>query len=186
MIRFATQNDVEFVAPLMFQAMEEIVYKLIGKESKSEAILFLKTLFLQENNQYSFKNTLVFEQNGKVFGSLVFYDGADLQTLRQPVLDLILEKYGSVVSVEDETEAGEIYIDTVSVSPQSQGKGIGSQLITFLQKYVAETKNQRIGLLVDAKNPQAEKLYARLGFVFTNEQTLAGGVYKHLIFKPNL
>lgn len=183
MIRFASQNDVESVAPLMFQAMEDIVYKLIGKEDQWEAIEFLKTLFLQENNQYSFKNTFVFEQDGEVIGSLVFYDGADLQLLRKPVLDLIQEKYGKEVSVEDETEAGEIYIDTVSVSPKGQGKGIGSQLITYLQNYVSETKKQKIGLLVDTKNPQAEKLYTRLGFTFVNEQILAGGVYKHLVFE---
>ncbi len=183
MIRFATQKDADSVAPLMFQAMEDIVYKLIGKEDKSEGILFLRTLFLQENNQYSFKNTFVFEQNGEIMGSLVFYDGADLHALRQPVLDLIQEKYGIVVSVEDETQAGEIYIDTVSVNPKGQGRGIGSQLIAFLQQYATENKNQRIGLLVDTNNPQAEKLYTRLGFVFANEQTLAGGIYKHLVFE---
>jgi len=38
MIRPATPIDAPAVAPLMFQAMEEIVYKMIGKDHKEEAI----------------------------------------------------------------------------------------------------------------------------------------------------
>ncbi|GET44986.1 GNAT family N-acetyltransferase [Capnocytophaga felis] len=180
MIRFAIKNDADFVAPLMFQAMEEIVFKLIGKEDKIEAISFLKTLFLEERNQYSHKNTIVFEENNQVIGSLVFYDGANLHELREPVLTLSEQISGRKIFVEDETSEGEIYIDTVSVSPQ--GKGIGSQLITFLQEYVSKNKLGKIGLLVDENNPKAERLYTRLGFVYVNNQPLAGGNYKHLVF----
>ncbi|GIJ97006.1 N-acetyltransferase [Capnocytophaga stomatis] len=183
MIRFATKKDVEFVAPLMFQAMEEIVFKLIGKENEIEAISFLKMLFLEENNQYSYENTIVFEENNQVIGSLVFYDGAHLHKLRQPVLTLSKRISGRKIIVEDETSEGEIYIDTVSVSPQGQGKGIGSQLIGFLQRYASDNQLGKIGLLVDEKNPQAERLYTRLGFVYANNQPLAGGVYKHLVFE---
>ncbi|MDO5105084.1 GNAT family N-acetyltransferase [Capnocytophaga sp.] len=183
MIRFATKNDADFVAPLMFQAMEEIVFKLIGKEDENQAVSFLKTLFLEEKNQYSYQNTIVFEEDNAVIGSLVFYDGADLEHFRKPVLTLAEQISGRKIAVEDETSAGEIYIDTVSVSPRGQGKGIGSQLISFLQNYVAENQLGKIGLLVDENNPKAEKLYTRLGFVYANNQTLAGGNYKHLVFE---
>ena len=50
MIRNATPTDVLAVAPLMFQAMEEIVYKMIGKPHKEEAIALLAQLFAQKNN----------------------------------------------------------------------------------------------------------------------------------------
>lgn len=186
MIRFAIKNDADFVAPLMFQAMEEIVFKLIGKEDKTQAISFLKMLFLEEGNQYSYTNTIVFEENSQAIGSLVFYDGADLHELRKPVLTLSEQISGRKIIVEDETSEGEIYIDTVSVSPQGRGKGIGSQLITFLQEYVSKNKLGKIGLLVDEKNPQAEKLYTRLGFEYVNKQSLAGGNYKHLVFENKL
>jgi len=42
---------------------------------------------------------------------------------------------------------------------------------------------QPIGLLVDVQNPQAERLYSRLGFEYVNHQELAGGIYKHLVFR---
>lgn len=183
MIEFAHPNDAKSVTPLMFQAMEEIVYKLIGTENKKLALSFLEELFRQENNQYSYRNTLVFKEKGEIIGSLVFYNGADLETLRKPVLQLASQISGKEISVENETQAGEIYIDTLSVCPSSQGKGIGSQLIRYLQNLLSENQSQKIGLLVDEKNHQAEKLYLRLGFTFQNTQTLAGGVYKHLVFE---
>lgn len=183
MIRFANKNDADFVAPLIFQAMEEIVFKIIGKEDKKEAVSFLKKLFIQEENQYSYTNTIVFEENQNVIGSLVFYDGAKLRQLRNPVLSLAYQRYRHQVTLEDETQAGEIYIDTLSVNPIAQGKGIGSQLISFLKEYVLANNLGNIGLLVDEKNIQAERLYTRLGFYHTHNQSLAGSLYKHLIFE---
>ena len=177
MIRFATIDDSHSVAPLMLQAMEEIVHKIIGREDNVEAVAFLKTLFEEEANQYSHQNTLVCEgAKGQVLGSLVFYDGADLHALRQPVLDLASQRYGTVIAMEDETAAGEIYIDTLSVHPMAQGKGVGSKLISYLKAYT----QQPIGLLVDTKNPHAERLYTRLGFHYQSDVPLAGGLYKHL------
>ena len=179
MIRPAIPTDAPAVAPLMFQAMEEIVYKMIGKDHKEEAITLLKNLFEQEDNQYSYKNAWVYEEEGAVIGSVIAYDGAHLHRLRAPVLALIRSSYGIDIVLEDETAEGELYIDTLSVLPTAQGKGIGSQLVAYLKKVAT----QPIGLLVDVQNPEAERLYSRLGFEYVNEQTLAGGRYKHLVFR---
>ena len=179
MIRPATPTDASAVAPLMFQAMEEIVYKMIGKDHKEEAIALLKTLFEQEDNQYSYKNAWVYEEEGAVIGSVIAYDGAHLHRLRAPVLALIRSSYGIDIVLEDETAEGELYIDTLSVLPTAQGKGIGSQLVAHLKKVAT----QPIGLLVDVQNPKAERLYTRLGFEYINHQELAGGIYKHLVFR---
>lgn len=182
MIRPATPTDASAVAPLMFQAMEEIVYKMIGKEHREDAIALLQNLFEQEGNQYSYKNAWVYEENNTVIGSVIAYDGAELHTLRTPVLELIRSSYGIDIVLEDETAKGELYIDTLSVLPTAQGKGIGSQLVTHLKKVTT----QPIGLLVDIQNPAAERLYTRLGFTYVNHQALAGGMYKHLVYNEEL
>ena len=179
MIRPATPTDASAVAPLMFQAMEEIVYKMIGKDHKEEAIALLQKLFEQEDNQYSYKNAWLYEENNTVIGSIIAYDGAHLHRLRAPVLALIRSSYGIDIVLQDETAAGELYIDTLSVLPTAQGRGIGSQLL----RHLCEVSTQPLGLLVDVNNPEAERLYSRLGFEYTNHQELAGGVYKHLILK---
>ena len=88
MIRNATPSDALAVAPLMFQAMEEIVYKMIGKPHKEEAIDLLAQLFTQKNNQYSYENAWVYEEAGSVIGSVIAYDGAQLHAMRAPVMAL--------------------------------------------------------------------------------------------------
>jgi acetyltransferase, GNAT family len=102
-----------------------------------------------------------------------------LHALRAPVLALIRSSYGIDIVLEDETAAGELYIDTLSVLPTAQGRGIGSQLV----RHLCEVSTQPLGLLVDVNNPEAERLYTRLGFEYANHQELAGGRYKHLILK---
>ena len=179
MIRPATPTDAVAVAPLMFQAMEEIVYKMIGQTDAQEAIDFLAQLFAQKGNQYSYENAWVYEEAGSVVGSIIAYDGAQLHALRAPVLKQIQEHYGIEIVLEDETTDGELYIDTLSVLPTAQGQGIGSKLIQHLKNVTT----QPLGLLVDVQNPEAERLYTRLGFEYANHQELAGGVYKHLIWK---
>ena len=178
MIRPATPTDASAVAPLMFQAMEEIVYKMIGKEHREDAIALLQNLFEQEGNQYSYQNAWVYEENNTVIGSVIAYDGAQLHTLRAPVLALIRNSYGIDIVLEDETAEGELYIDTLSVLPRAQGRGIGSKLV----RHLCEVSSQPIGLLVDVNNPEAERLYTHLGFTYVNHQALAGGMYKHLVY----
>ena len=51
MIRTATPNDAPLVAPLIYQAMPEVLTKLIGTDNKKEGIFFLERLFTQEKNQ---------------------------------------------------------------------------------------------------------------------------------------
>ena len=134
MIRTATPADAPFVAPLMFQAMSEIVFKLIQREDPHESIRFLEKLFIQENNQYSYENTLVYEKDKQILGSLVYYNGAHIDPLSQSVFDFIKASYGHDIRLEKETQAGEYYIDTLSVSPKAQGKGIGSSLLLHLKR----------------------------------------------------
>ena len=180
MIRTATPSDAPFVAPLMFQAMSEIVFKLIQREDPHESVRFLERLFMEQNNQYSYENTLVYEKDKQILGSLVYYDGAHIDSLSQSVFDFVKASYGHNIRLEKETQAGEYYIDTLSVSPKAQGKGIGSSLLLHLKE---QLKGETIGLLVSMDNPQAEKLYLRMGFVYADMKMLAGAPYKHLVYQ---
>ena len=180
MIRTATPSDAPFVAPLMFQAMSEIVFKLIQREDPHESVRFLERLFMEQNNQYSYENTLVYEKDKQILGSLVYYNGAHIDPLSQSVFDFVKASYGHNIRLEKETQAGEYYIDTLSVSPKAQGKGIGSSLLLHLKE---QLKGETIGLLVSMENPQAEKLYQRMGFAYADMKMLAGAPYKHLIYQ---
>jgi len=123
---------------------------------------------------------LVYEKDTQILGSLVYYNGAHIATLSQTVFDFVHSSYGHHIRLEPETQAGEYYIDTLSVSPKAQGKGIGSSLLLHLKE---QLKGETIGLLVSMENPQAEKLYQRMGFAYADMKMLAGAPYKHLIYQ---
>jgi len=180
MIRTAFPQDAPSVAPLMFQAMSDIVFKLINRKDSQEATEFLERLFVQKNNQYSYENTLVYEKDKEILGSLVYYNGAHIDPLSQAVFDFVQSSYGHHIRLEPETQAGEYYIDTLSVSQKVQGNGIGSSLLLHLKELL---KGKTLGLLVAMDNPKAEKLYQRMGFVYADMKMLAGAPYKHLIYQ---
>jgi hypothetical protein len=61
MIRKATPEDGDAVAPLLVQALGHIAGIFAGSEHYEDAIPLVKTFFERNDNQYSYVNTLVFE-----------------------------------------------------------------------------------------------------------------------------
>ena len=181
-IRLAQKEDYKFVAPLIVQAMEDLAMKFTKSSDLQNAILVFEYFIQQKGNQYSFENTLVFEENGEILGSITGYDGSKLNELRTPFLDYLLDKFGFEQIPEDETETGEFYLDTVSVSMNHQGKGIGRKLIEAMINHAKEKGFDKVGLLVDLENPSAKKLYERIGFKVLKTKNLMGGRYEHLVF----
>jgi ribosomal protein S18 acetylase RimI-like enzyme len=108
------------------------------------------------------------------------YNGVELEALRSDFLKYIASEYGFTQIPDHETQAGEYYIDCVSVFPRTQGKGIGKKLINALIKQAAGTGWDRVGLLVSKENPDAERLYSGLGFQTVNERKFMGGDYFHM------
>ncbi|TDS54565.1 GNAT family N-acetyltransferase [Myroides indicus] len=180
-IRRAKKTDFDIVPKLMLQAMEDIVFSFIQKNDIEEAIYFLTRLFQQPSNLYSYENTFVaINEENEILGSITGYNGDYFHQLQQPVLDVMNNHYNNPTIPESETNGGEFYLDTIAVSPMSQGKGIGTQLLKYVIDYARDENFQQIGLLVDIKNPDAKKLYEKLGFKQDHKITLAGSEYDHL------
>lgn len=180
-IRPAKKSDSDIVPELMLQAMEEIIFTFIGKNDIEEAIQFLTKFFSETNNQYSFENTFVIEdEEENIIGSLTAYNGDDLDKLREPVLKYMKEDYNVNIHPENETEGKEYYLDTVSVSPSHQGQGIGSLLLKHGIEFARRNGYSQVGLLVDLENPNAQRLYEKLGFQLGKETQLVGGSYSHM------
>jgi DNA-3-methyladenine glycosylase I len=133
-----------------------------------------KELAGRDDSQYSYKNALVAELDGKPAGSIIGYDGARLHELRKPLYELMVAKFGSVRPVEDETSAGEFYVDSIAVLPEYRGRGVGRALLADLCRRVFAKGFDKVGLLVDVTNPKAENLYASLGFRRVNPTTFLG------------
>jgi ribosomal protein S18 acetylase RimI-like enzyme len=183
-IRNAEFRDALYVAPLLVQAMGDLATFFTSNAGKAEEINLFETFFSQKGNQYSFENTMVFEMNGEVLGSSNGYDGGKLKELREPFINYIKTKYNIQFPVNDEeTEPGEFYIDCVSVSPDEQGKGIGTQLLMAMIERGKQLNFKKIGLIVDVYNPEAKRLYVNLGFEKIKEKSFTGKRYEHLQFR---
>ncbi|MGM9478242.1 GNAT family N-acetyltransferase [Pedobacter sp. GSP4] len=185
MIRPATPKDAEEVVPLILQAMDKLAYKLTQVEDKEQIVTIFTYFFEHPGNQYSYKNTLVFETEGEVLGSLNAYDGAKLAELRKPFIAYLAQHYhvDNNNNQGTETESGEFYLDSISVNPRAQGKGIGKELIKAGINWGKQLGHHKIGLLVEQNNDGALKLYEKMGFVTHNEKQFMGGLYQHMVFQ---
>jgi ribosomal protein S18 acetylase RimI-like enzyme len=182
-IRKATTTDSPIIANYLLLAMEDIVYRFIGEEDHKKARAFLLYFVEKENNQYSYQNCFVAEQADEILGAVNVYDGARLDALRKPVIEYIKTQFSHDVTIVDETQLGEYYIDSIGVNPNQRGKDIGSKLLGYLiDEYVVKNK-QTLGLLVDQDNPSAKKLYLKLGFKPCSKKVVVGKRFDHLQLK---
>lgn len=180
-IRPARPEDFKQVAPLMVQAMEDLACSFANVDIPTKAYPLFEHFFQLPANQYSFEHTLVYAENDVIMGSITFYDGDLLSTYRAPFLAHIAKEYNVIdLHIEDETIPGEVYIDTVSVSPNYQGKGIGKKLLAAAINQAKNQGKEKIGLLVDFGNPNAKKLYVKLGFKSAGKRQLGNNFYEHL------
>lgn len=184
-IRAAKQSENKAIAPLLFSAMEDIIFSFIGENSSKKAIEFLEIAIEEEETLYSYKNCIVVEDNSVIIAAVVLYDGSSLHKLREGVAKVLLQYYNRKLEVEDETSEGEIYIDSIGVDPSMRGKGIGSLLFNYLiDKHVVEAK-RRLALLVDRDNNSAKRLYLSLGFKVKGIKKLTGKPFEHMVCDPS-
>lgn len=139
-MRQATQNDVTFVVKVLLLANE----KRLSAREEWRAERFLKNVTASTQK----------EVDGKVANSTTYvieYDNVQVGRLR-------IVRPGN-----------EIHIAGIQVHPKYQGKGIGSQVIRAMMKDAKE-KKWPLTLEVEKDNPDAKRLYIKLGFEVTKDR----------------
>lgn len=177
-VRPATPADAPMIARAVAMAIGDEM--ALTAYCGADYHMALTAIAATEATQYSWQYGLVAEVSGVVAGAIVGYDGAALHRLRAGTYRVLDGCIGRVPSIADETEAGEYYLDSVGVFPEFRGMGVGRQLVAaFCKKALAEG-HERIGLMVDFDNPNAEKLYRSLGFERVGERLFFGHRMRHL------
>ena len=183
LVRKAILNDSKLIATYLLLAMKGIIYKFIGEENPGKAEEFLLHFVERENNQYSYQNCWVAEDDMGVVGAVNLYNGIQLSVLRRPVIEYIRSRFTNDINFEDETQAGEYYIDSLGVNPDRQNQGIGAKLLQFLIDEYVNKRSQTLGLLVEEGNSNARRLYLKLGFKIVGKKILLGKNMEHLQIK---
>ena len=195
-IREARPEEAGRIADLIIMAMtEECCLHFCGPDHDIDDFRRVMTsLVARTDTQYSYLNTLVAIEEtapvpgvsapGCIVGICVSYDGALLHQLRQPFIDAALYEWGmDHSSIPDETQAGELYLDSLAVDPAYRGRGIARLL---LEASVEKSKRMNLpstGLLVDVGNPRAEALYNKVGFQYAGTISWGGHGMRHYVLQ---
>lgn len=137
---------------------------LYDDASEEQIETFARHICTREDVLYSWRNTLVAEQDDTPVGMLTAYDGRYYHEMRLRTMALVKEHLGvEFPGMEDEAVAGEYYLDSLAVMPSHRGRGIGREL---LRRGIAQghALGLNITLAVDPCNDRARALYHSLGF----------------------
>ena len=170
-IQEATKSQAAEIARLIMMAMtDDCCLYFCGDGYGLDDFQKMMTMLVErEDSQYSYKNTLVAKDCNKVVGISVSYDGGSLHELRRAFIEEAKEHIGKDHSgIDDETQAGELYLDSLAVLPEYRRQGIASRLLIATK-------------LVDKDNSDGEALYSSLGFRYANDNHWGGHPMKHLV-----
>ena len=175
--RKATKEDATLIAQVVAMAIgDESATDYCGKDYLN----VLEEIVRMEDTQYSYRNTIIAECDGSPAGALVGYDGGMLHPLRKQTLAVIHRYNPGLVMAEDETQAGEFYMDSLGVLPKFRGTGVGKALLLAMREKAFAEGHERVGLLVDFENPKAERLYLSIGFEWVDTKVFLGHRMWHL------
>lgn len=184
MIRVARSTDAKQIAPLLVNAMKELAIKYVNDPDPMHAIPLFESFVGKKDNQYSYQNMIVYCIGTQIAGLINCYDGKDFISLRAAFLAHVNSQFHSDLPDEAETEAGEYYIDALSVVESCQGKGIGKALLLEAIEAARLKGFTKVGLLVGKDNDKAAQLYLKLGFEVVGDKEFLGENYLHLQFTP--
>ncbi|WP_329115008.1 GNAT family N-acetyltransferase [Streptomyces sp. NBC_01465] len=81
-------------------------------------------------------------------------------------------------------EADHLYLDSISVSPEAKGTGVGRRLLEFTEERARELGLPEVRLLTNAMMWENQKLYEYFGYAFV-ERTVTG-VYDRFHYRKVL
>lgn len=182
-IQPAIREQAESIAQLIMTAMtDECCLFFIGEnQTLDDFKQAMICLVNDEQSQYSYTNTLVALHNNDVVGICVSYDGKDLRFLRSKFIEMAKVRFNrDFADMNDETQEGELYVDSLAVKKSFREKGIAQKLLKATIEKARNLHINHVGLLVDCNNPLAEKLYSKVGFQYVNDSSWGGHSMKHL------
>lgn len=182
-IQEATREQAAEIARLIMMAMTDecCLYFCAEGHGLEDFLRMMTQLVAREDSQYSYKNTLVAMDGHDVVGISVSYDGGRLHELRQAFIGAAKEHLGKDhTGMDDETQAGELYLDSLAVLPGYRRRGIARLLLQATKERADMMGLPCVGLLVDRGNPSGEALYTAVGFRYVNDSQWGGHAMKHL------
>ncbi len=181
-IREARPTDAPQIAPLMNLIYDEMELTDLEDVPGPDLLKVITAAYRTRTYLSGAATTVVAEANGQVVGVAFGYPGEKEDIVEDVITRLTAKSaaFDEPLEADSETAPGEWYLDSLAVSPNQQGKGIGRQLLRALPVYAQRDRQSVIGLNVDFENPGAMKLYERMGYEVTGTQMIGDHNYYHM------
>ena len=163
-LRAATKSDAHHLAHLINYAGEGIPLYFWQKTAKNgeDPWEIGKSRAMREDGSFSYRNTTIAEIDGKVAGCLVTYvldeDPEPIDYENMPPIFVPIQE------LEDSAPLTQ-YVSVLASYPEYRNLGIGSRLLEVAEDLA---ENRDMSLIVSDGNPDARRLYERLGYVETS------------------
>ncbi len=186
-IRRARQEDAPHIGRLVLLSAEQFLPALFGP-GISRAV---ELLAAGRGTLFSHEHAWIAEEGASARGMLLGYSGA-VKKAQDPLTGFalvrllkleMLRRLGPLLKMQStigRIAGDEYYISNVAVFPGHRGRGIGEKLIAAALDEAGRAGSRSVVLDVETDNPDAQRLYERLGFRVVGETpsvALAGHVF---------
>lgn len=172
-IRKATEDDVEYVAKTVLNALD----------MDTSDLDWVKKSCADPKSMYSWNKALIAEDNGNPIGCIISYRGDEYLPIREYTWSRLWEGVDPEVISKSAIEAypGEYYLDSLSVEPGYRGHGLGKDLMRAAMEHGIKLGYRRFALLVAVGKPRLKDYYASLGFKESGTVNFFGHKYHRMV-----
>ena len=180
-ITVSTPADRFYIAPLIYDAIGDIAFRLTGENDELKMLKKLQELTALDNNRHSYLNTYVAKLDEEIVGIIVLYDGKTGRELDRKLERTIFEQSGVSIEIDIEAYDHEFYIDTLCVARSKRGLGIGTKLLQFAEHEGKRRGYSILSLNVEVEKTKARALYNKIGFSEAEPWTIINEPFIHMV-----
>jgi len=140
----------------------------------------IATEFLQPDHDLSHQNVTFAEYEDTIVGMISGYSAKQYRaSSRRPLKEaagrrklrmrMVLILFAPLMRIIDSIADEDFYLQTITVSKELRGAGVGSVLMDFLEEQARGTGSTRLALDVSAKNESARRFYANRGMTVESQ-----------------
>ena len=162
-LRAATPADAAAMADLVNFAGDGLALYLWGKmaEPGQDPWEVGRQRARRETGGFSYRNTVVVEEDGKVVACLIGYPLPDapepIDYASMPAMFVALQELENLAPAT-------WYVNVAAAYPEHRGRGLGTMLLRVAEELAADTSRTGLSIIVSDANTGARRLYERIGY----------------------